>query len=91
VAAFCREHGLCEQTFHYWRNRLQMAASSFGPQDILPRQHSFRQSISNGASQSTAQRKPISHCALEARPRRPHESAIRNLNTYGGVTSAKAN
>src|ERR1035441_7919725 len=26
VSAFCREHGLCEQTFYYWRKRLQPAA-----------------------------------------------------------------
>ena len=23
VSVFCREHGLCEQTFYYWRNRLR--------------------------------------------------------------------
>jgi len=26
VSAFCREHGLCEQTFYYWRKRLQRGA-----------------------------------------------------------------
>jgi transposase-like protein len=26
VSAFCREHGLCEQTFYYWRKRLRRDA-----------------------------------------------------------------
>jgi transposase-like protein len=26
VSAFCREHGMCEQTFYYWRNRLRPGA-----------------------------------------------------------------
>ena len=26
MSAFCREHGLCEQTFYYWRKRLRRAA-----------------------------------------------------------------
>lgn len=26
VSAFCREHGLCEQTVYYWRKRLRRAA-----------------------------------------------------------------
>jgi len=26
VSAFCREHGLCEQTFYYWRKRLRRGA-----------------------------------------------------------------
>ena len=29
VSAFCREHGLCEQTFYYWRKRVR-------PDAILP-------------------------------------------------------
>ena len=28
VSAFCREHGLCEQTFYYWRKRLRRVAAS---------------------------------------------------------------
>jgi transposase-like protein len=26
VSAFCREHGLCEQTFYYWRKRSRSGA-----------------------------------------------------------------
>src|ERR1039458_3222382 len=26
VSAFCRKHGLCEQTFYYWRKRLHRGA-----------------------------------------------------------------
>ena len=26
MSAFCREHGLCEQTFYYWRKRLRRDA-----------------------------------------------------------------
>lgn len=26
MSAFCQEHGLCEQTFYYWRKRLRRAA-----------------------------------------------------------------
>jgi hypothetical protein len=29
VSAFCREHGLCEQPFYYWRKRVR-------PDSILP-------------------------------------------------------
>src|SRR5271165_2966681 len=29
VSAFCREHGLCEQTFYYWRKQVR-------PDAILP-------------------------------------------------------
>ena len=64
---------------------LNIAASSFGPQDILPLQHSLQQSISNGASQSVVKRKPIRHCALATRCQTPQESATRNLNTYGST------
>ena len=29
MSAFCREHGLCEQTFYFWRKRVR-------PDAILP-------------------------------------------------------
>jgi transposase-like protein len=31
VSAFCRQHGLCEQTFYYWRDKLRQGGAALPP------------------------------------------------------------